>query len=1330
MCPLCKGIFNASHGSLAAHYRHCRKRRGPVKDKNSWQCRYCTKTFATKEAHKHHEEQAHETFVCKSCGASFTVKQSLIKHTLKIHSRKPIACEICGKNDFRNRVQLKKHRRKHETSEWRMKQVTLSESSPFKEVATAHARFLRVFAAEAPEAMTTIGKLKEWIEGHMTELLQDLYRAMNGAFKFFATLHVSFTDVKNDDVLKHGFLQTKMRSCYSSATAADESENVLSELQSQDESRAKSDAAGSQWVLRSIDSVWLNVSKYQNYTGGSRKKYTDDLPDFIVKKRCLHIEQWTDHCLFHCIAASNVLGEESHKIISRSTLDAYPNVTDISKLKDIEKRWRIGINVYSYNDQYKYIFPVRVNQEVELEDDPAKDKIVNVFLYNTHYYWINKFNRFAGQDGKRDNKYCWFCLNSFRSLEACRQHMKMCRTNTPAALVVPSKVEGKPPLLKFTDYSKCFWQPFVVYADFESLLIPVESSSLLNTRTLHSHKIFAYSYVLLNENSEFVQKRMFIQTSDSTAWTSNGRHEQTVQSTRSPAADMLLSLFQVHEAVDLFTSVHEPMDMSTEDTAAFEAAAVCHVCRQAFGSSDDKVRDHNHLTGRYRGAAHQACNRMYRPTSWLTVVMHNLSNYDMHPLMVALSEIKDEIVDVSVVPQTSEKYTTMMIKSKSGALVRFIDSMRFLNSSLETLASALVRDKQLPLLQSHFPRTHRLLKGKQVFPYEHLTSYETLSETALPAKERFFNSLTKRDVADDDYRHAQDVWEQCQCTSMMDYVGVYLWTDVVLLAEVFENFRRSCHSQYGLDPLHYISTPQLAFDAALFVTRVGLELMTDIDQILFVREGIRGGVSMISQRYSAANNPLMGSSYKDDPMESSDTYILYADVNNLYGYAMNGRLPVGGFQWCSEDRFDDILLKISETDPATSNVGWILEVDLEYPDHLHDDHNDLPLAPEKITINELDLSVYQLRVALSKTGGTKKLVPHLMKRTRYIVHFAALKYYLDHFDVPPIKVHRVLKFRQEAWLKPYIEMNTELRAKCKSAFEKDMYKLMNNAVYGKTMENVWNRKEVKICWTREQLLQCSDKPWFRCFQIVNTDVSICVMKKRRIVLNKPLYLGFSILDLSKVKFYSCFYEGFKLMWPTQMKLLMVDTDSYIMEIKMPKGQSLYQHMYQYLMSEEYAVQDFRLDYSNYKSDDDDEGIRKLASVKDCDRRLGAVKDEMGSNVITEFIGLRPKLYAIRCLQRDSHTTSEIIKAKGTPKAVVKTSLNFDHFLTMMREEQPTLTLSFSHIRSFRHEIGTVVTRKRCLSIADDKRFIDAHDFISTLSFGHKKLRRFYKDTDD
>ena len=310
-----------------------------------------------------------------------------------------------------------------------------------------------------------------------------------------------------------------------------------------------------------------------------------------------------------------------------------------------------------------------------------------------------------------------------------------------------------------------------------------------------------------------------------------------------------------------------------------------------------------------------------------------------------------------------------------------------------------------------------------------MDSLKRLKEIKLPSKEAFYFRLNDEDISDENNVHAQKVWETFEMKNLKDYHNLYNQVDVLLLADVFENFRNICIKNYKLDPAHYYTAPGLAWDAALKITEVKLELFSDIDMLLMVEKGTRGGVSMISNRYGKANNRYMGDSFVASELSK---YIAYLDANNLYGWAMSKPLPTHGFKW----------MKVSELETWELH-SCILDVDLEYPKSLHDLHSDYPLAPEYIEANKVD-----------------KLIPNLRNKKKYVIHYENLKQYLS-LGLKLTHIHRGIKFEESQWLEKYIDLNTELRTAAKNDFEKDFFKLMNNSVFGKTMENIRNRVDIK-----------------------------------------------------------------------------------------------------------------------------------------------------------------------------------------------------------------------------------------------------------------------------
>ena len=284
-------------------------------------------------------------------------------------------------------------------------------------------------------------------------------------------------------------------------------------------------------------------------------------------------------------------------------------------------------------------------------------------------------------------------------------------------------------------------------------------------------------------------------------------------------------------------------------------------------------------------------------------------------------------------------------------------------------------------------------------------------------KKDFYSELTLEHISDKDCEHAQKVFKE-YCTDMGDYHDLYVQTDTLLLADVFEKFRKKCIEVYGLDPSYFYSAPGLAWRAFLKMTEVKLELLTDIDMLLMIEKGIRGEMSQSTHRYAKANNKYMKN--YDNEIESS--YLTYLDTNNLYGWAMSQKLPVNGFIWYN-DYLSDFNEEFIKNYDEKRDEGYFLEVDMEYPKTLWNSHKELPFLPER-----------------KKLEKVEKLVCSIEDKEKYVIHIRALKQALNN-GLKLKTVRRVIKFQQKEWLKSYIDMNTKLRKEAKNKFEKDFFKL-------------------------------------------------------------------------------------------------------------------------------------------------------------------------------------------------------------------------------------------------------------------------------------------------
>ena len=731
---------------------------------------------------------------------------------------------------------------------------------------------------------------------------------------------------------------------------------------------------------------------------------------------------------------------------------------------------------------------------------------------------------------------------------------------------------------------------------------------------------------------------------------------------------------------------------TAEDQKDFQSATICHICEQDLNIDKEtgqilKIRDHCHFTGEYRGAAHNQCNLKCKKPLILPVLFHNLQGYDSHLFIKQLANVSG---DLSCIPSTEEKYISFSKKivvdeyfsRKMGKLfaknfeIRFIDSFKFLQTSLANLVSNL-QPSDFKNLNRVIKHNTSLLTRKGVYPYDYVSSIDKLKETKLPSKDEFYSKLYDEEISEEDFQHAINVWNSFNCQTLQDYHDLYLKTDVLLLADVFENFRKTCLKHYKLDPCHYYTAPGLAWDACLKETKQDLELLKDYDMLMMFEQGIRGGISHISKRYAEANNKYM----KDFDETKPSTYIQYLDANNLYGWAMSQKLPTHGFKWIDVNKSK--VLKLFEK--KDTNQGFIFEVDLDYPNTLWDSHNDYRLAPEKLKVDKID-----------------KLICSFLPKKHYVVHYKNLKQYLQEGMILK-KVYRGIKFYQSPWMEPYIRKNTDLRKLATSSFEKDFFKLMNNSVFGKPIENIRKRQNVVIVDNRKLANKLSSKPNFERVTIFDENLIACHMKKTEVYFNKPIFVGQAILDISKTLMFDFHYNYIKNKYGDKAELLFTDTDSLM-----------------YLIQTEDFYQDInkdikkKFDTSDY-TENHPSGIKTGVNKK----VIGKFKDEPAGKQITHFVGLRPKLYTFKVEEK-----GETRKAKGIKKNVIKKSLSFEDYKKCFFTEEEVMK-EMNIIRSQNHEIFSMAVNKVALSANDYKRLI-CENKIDTLALRSIKNNKMIK----
>ena len=408
---------------------------------------------------------------------------------------------------------------------------------------------------------------------------------------------------------------------------------------------------------------------------------------------------------------------------------------------------------------------------------------------------------------------------------------------------------------------------------------------------------------------------------------------------------------------------------SNPDLTKFDVNT-CHLCNKKI--KNKTVKNHCHYTSKMLGYAHNKCNLKYRfkkdnvnDDYLINVFAHNSQNFDQSFLIKALQNL-DNKIPFSCLPRNSNKFISLQI----GSFI-FKDSYLFLDKSLDYLTGT-IDDIDRISLKQEFGENYQLLTKKGIYPYNYFDNTKKYNEQKLPNKEEFFNKINNKNITDEDYTHAKNVFEKFECKNLLDYSILYLKTDLCHLADAFQKFSNFAYETYEIDPRHSYTLPGFSWQAMLKLTKIELEFISDPDMYLFLMDTIRGGVSVCNKKHVIADNKYI------DKNTKNNKYLLYLDANNLYGFSMIQSLPYKNFKWSNSLTLDKL------------QTG-IYEVDIEIPKELHEKFKDYPLCPEIKSIPQNNLSEYQKylnnKLNIRYSENDKKLILYLLpkKIIKYII---------------------------------------------------------------------------------------------------------------------------------------------------------------------------------------------------------------------------------------------------------------------------------------------------------------------------------------------------------
>ena len=557
---------------------------------------------------------------------------------------------------------------------------------------------------------------------------------------------------------------------------------------------------------------------------------------------------------------------------------------------------------------------------------------------------------------------CRRCLTAFSSEDILSQHIDRCQKQQPTNITFSWKDH-----LKFEDYHMKVPIPIRVYADFECINQPTDDPKVLFKQIPIAVGFYIISPFGNNYSSYFGESCV--------TWFVN-------------------EMLTLENIASNYFETNLPLEITPEEHQSFQQSKVCWLCERKLdgeGEATHNVRDHDHLTGKYRGAAHNKCNLncKKKSSSFVPIFFYNFSGYDCHlifeELLTSAYNLK---LPINIIPKSMENYVSVQV-----GCLRFLDSYRFLSSSLQKLITSL---NDFPYMQNE-GLTDDLFKEKLAYPYEKFNLNNLLEPLNL-TKEDYWSTLNQSYPCEDDIKRTQQLIDT-YITTAQELTELYLKMDVLQLTDVFENFVEKSTLEYGINPLYSYSLPGYTWKAGLKLTKIKLDYIKCKELLLLLENNIRGGISSV-----------MGPRFIES---NENTKLLYIDANNLYGWAMSQYLPTSEFEKLDfpEEYELEQMIEDLRFIPDNNEFGYFIECDLEYPAEIKEKTENFPLCPYQTKADPNLFSEYMNSVKQSNYKPTEKLMCDLTNKYNYMMHYRMFKFYTQ-IGMKVTKIHTIYRFKQ------------------------------------------------------------------------------------------------------------------------------------------------------------------------------------------------------------------------------------------------------------------------------------------------------------------------------
>ena len=648
------------------------------------------------------------------------------------------------------------------------------------------------------------------------------------------------------------------------------------------------------------------------------------------------------------------------------------------------------------------------------------------------------------------------------------------------------------------------------------------------------------------------------------------------------------------------------------------------------------------------------CNLKIKNSKELIVLFHNAKGYDNSYMLDIFSKIPN--IQISCLGQNIEKFKMLkFIIPEKDYSIKIIDSLAFLQSNLNDLSKDL--DDNLKIItKKHFQDKFEMVNKKlENFPYNYVNK-DNLENENLPDKNHFYNILKLKDITDKEYKLVKKFYENMEFKNLREYLECYLKSDITLLADIFNNFRKIIFDNLGLDTVKYISAPSLTKDCALKYSKAKIENIKDVSIFQFVKKSVMGGLSNSISPYLKIDN--------------ENESIVYNDISSQYPYELSKKLPISNYKFV--EKFDE------NKYGQDKNYGCIMLCDVKTTDKIRKDclYSQCPMLVSKCKITDKFLSEYQINQIKNKRNNknsnyksqSEKLIVNIGNDSNTYLNFEMYQMFIKSgYD---ITIKKILEFKHEAIFKNYIEFLYSKKKQYALQKKKSMelcFKIMMNSFYGSSLTDKTKFKDIKICTTKNQALKLTKKPNFNSFNIINENLVIIEMSKNKCVFDSPILIGSQILFNSKCNLYNYMYNIIpKLFGKENITYSLRDTDSIVYKIK-------------------------NCSYEKY--------LETLKNNKNLfDKELGLMENEIDEN-IKEVISLRSKCYSILTVN-NNHSS----KAKSISKNFCKKNHTHEYFKKVLNNNINNKA-EFYRISLKNGKLQTVLQLKDDINNFNDKRYM-------------------------